>query len=302
MAKLKAPLLSLGAHGTIADAITIQRRARGRFVRDKPIPSQPHTDRQEWHRYLYKQACQYWQTLTSNQKRQWETDARPYHMTGFAYFMRYQLRQLKHLLVCYPFDEPFGIYIKDFSGNLRHGTIYGALHVPGLINKALWFDGINDYVLCNTGQLNLLNWTVELIVKRDIVYPGVYERLWNVGTTGWFNFGHFYPNTGWLEVGFWATTGALKVARGVSQSLAGTFYHLAASWDGQYIRLYFEGDLDKTSPDYSAFTPKLTPEPLTLARTETQYSHRGIIDEFRIYDIALSATDIKMHAERRASE
>ncbi|GAJ14702.1 unnamed protein product, partial [marine sediment metagenome] len=43
MAKLKKPLLSLGARGTIADTLTFQKRQGIDLVKRKPVPSQPRT-------------------------------------------------------------------------------------------------------------------------------------------------------------------------------------------------------------------------------------------------------------------
>lgn len=134
----------MGAHGSVGQAITAQKRHSGTLLREKPKPTDPETDRQLWHRYLYRQACQYWQTLTPAQKRTWQSDAVPFHMSGFAYFMRHELDRLNNLLVCLPLDENYGSTAYDYSGNLNHGVITGASWAPGIINSCLNLDGFDD--------------------------------------------------------------------------------------------------------------------------------------------------------------
>jgi hypothetical protein len=51
-------------------------------------------------------------------------------------------------LVFYPFDETSGSTAHDLSTNGHDGTLYGSpSFVSGIINNALDFDGVNDYVL-----------------------------------------------------------------------------------------------------------------------------------------------------------
>ncbi len=71
MSKLKSPLFSLGAHGSIGDALTIQRRNRGSFARKKPIPTDPKTDLQLAQRQIYRDAVDKWNALSPEEKEAW---------------------------------------------------------------------------------------------------------------------------------------------------------------------------------------------------------------------------------------
>jgi len=110
MGKTKKPLLSLDAHGTLGDIITYQKRGRGSIVRKKPIPADPKSLAQLSWRHMYQKAVALWHALSGAEKQEWETLARPKHMTGFAWFMSQCLR-----------PNP-GIYLP-----LQGGTMSGAI-------------------------------------------------------------------------------------------------------------------------------------------------------------------------------
>jgi len=71
MAKPKSPLLSLGARGTIGDALTFQKRGRGTIAREKPIPKDPRSKAQLAQRQRYKDAVAVWHALTPEEKEAW---------------------------------------------------------------------------------------------------------------------------------------------------------------------------------------------------------------------------------------
>ncbi|MFQ6062808.1 MAG: hypothetical protein ACE5J9_06490, partial [Methanosarcinales archaeon] len=58
------------------------------------------------------------------------------------------------LVAEWAFDEGKGNIVKDTSGNGNDGTIHGATWVDGKFGKALQFDGVNDYVLLGTTNLD----------------------------------------------------------------------------------------------------------------------------------------------------
>lgn len=92
MPKLKAPLLSLGASGSLARLITFVRRLKTDIVERKPIPTDAKSPAQLSWRHMYQKAVALWHALSAEEKQEWETKARPKHMTGFAWFMSQCLR------------------------------------------------------------------------------------------------------------------------------------------------------------------------------------------------------------------
>ncbi len=84
MTKLKNPLLSLAASGSLSRAITFLRR-RGRNIAEKmPIPSDPKTLNQLSWRHMYSKCAALWHTLSDAEKAEWAAIGSKKHMTGFA--------------------------------------------------------------------------------------------------------------------------------------------------------------------------------------------------------------------------
>lgn len=146
MAKTKTPFLSLGAHGSIGDTITAQKRGRETMLRKKPIPADPQSDAQLRHRSLFLATCQLWNGLSALEKRAWNSTAVRFHYTGFNLFQHTYIATLKDLSLYLPLNELGGAVAQDFSYNLNHATIIGATRAAGRFGNALSFDGLNDYV------------------------------------------------------------------------------------------------------------------------------------------------------------
>jgi len=67
------------------------------------------------------------------------------------------IRVIDGVVGSWNFDEGSGTTAHDVSGNSNDGTIYGATWVDGKYNKALNFDGVNDYVSCVPKSFNITN-------------------------------------------------------------------------------------------------------------------------------------------------
>lgn len=92
MSKLKNPLLSLGARNTIGKAISFVKRRGQNIAEKKPeIPDAKSLAQLSW-RHMYQKAVALWHALSAAEKEEWESSARPKHMTGFAWFMSQALK------------------------------------------------------------------------------------------------------------------------------------------------------------------------------------------------------------------
>lgn len=168
MGKLKQPLFSLGAHGSLGDALTYQERHQQTFVRKKPTPRQPSTLAQIYHQWDYQDYASLWHSLSAAEKQQYESDARRSRITGFNLWMRNSLNDLPNLLLRAYLDEGEGAVANDSSRGGHNGTLIAPTWVDGRLGKALSFDGIDDFV--NFGQ------SLDLAPKRDfsveiLAYP-----------------------------------------------------------------------------------------------------------------------------------
>ncbi|GAI89859.1 unnamed protein product, partial [marine sediment metagenome] len=107
--------LSLGASGSISGAITYLKRMSRQIVEKKPELKDAKTEAQlEW-RHMFNKVVALWHALSPEEKAEWESAARPRHMTGYAWFLSQALR-----------PNP-GIYL-PLQGGTMQGNIYMAKH------------------------------------------------------------------------------------------------------------------------------------------------------------------------------
>ena len=89
--KIKAPLMSLGASGLVG-AVSYLTRQKTKIAEKTPVVPDAKTLAQLSWRHMYQKAVALWHALSASEKQEWESLARPKHMTGFAWFMSQCLR------------------------------------------------------------------------------------------------------------------------------------------------------------------------------------------------------------------
>ncbi len=92
MVKLRNPLLSLDARGTISSAITFVRRRGQHIAERKPIPKDAETSEQLSWRTMFQLCRDLWHTLSPAEKQNWNSAAGPHHLTGYQWYMSQCLR------------------------------------------------------------------------------------------------------------------------------------------------------------------------------------------------------------------
>ncbi|MGZ4098778.1 MAG: LamG domain-containing protein, partial [Bacteroidia bacterium] len=155
------------------------------------------------------------------------------------------------------------------------------------------FDGANDQVnVPNSASLNITgNITLEAWVYAT-KNSGVQNTMCKSSNSQ--NTGYIFPRTddGWAHfivylhiAGAWRTLSAPYGA-------LNQWHHLAATWDGTNIRLYKDGVLVATSPNYSGLITSNTNQ-LTIGQ-QPGYSEYfgGQLDECRIWNVARTQCDI----------
>jgi len=185
----------------------------------------------------------------------------------------------------------------DRSGQGNNGTIHGAKPAIGKVGQALEFDGINDYVDCGNGpSLDITDAiTVEAWVKSDTNKNGRIVSKHGGGSYGWMlsqrgsDIEWRISTTGSDWNGGFTSPSSFKI---------NAWYHIAATYDGSYMRVYIDG-VEDTGGD---FPVDLTGS-INIAPASTQIGRcelggdifSGVIDEVRIYNRALSAEEIAEH-------
>jgi len=185
MAKIKAPLFSLDAAGTLDKNITYKKKLQDNIAQKysqpgskNPFESSP---RQKDQRSIIRLITIHWQCMPNLEKLDWENSAKAarFKGTGYHYFLHMAQQDLtKYLgLVGYwSMNYNVGDKIPDLSGNGNHGTlspIYPC-DCPTLVDsfdkkhgKAALFNGSSTYVtFTNLPYLNSSELTVMLYLEK----------------------------------------------------------------------------------------------------------------------------------------
>ena len=199
------------------------------------------------------------------------------------------------LAAYYAFDAGRGTVLKDSSGHGNHGAIHGASwrEVPG--GYALGFDGIDDYVDCGNppaldirGPITLMAWLCPAGLQ-PAKEPGIVGKQFSSYLMTYYlnRLCFWYINSGGNNT--FATL------------LPGTWSHVAATFDGKFLRIYVNGKLARTSRPHPGpinqgnnfLIGALSGDP-TAADPNYRASgaFKGMIDEVKVYGRALSDEDI----------
>lgn len=212
-------------------------------------------------------------------------------------------------------DEGSGSTAGDSSGNGNDGTITDALwagadggkwfdrtDVNFSTGKSIIFDG-NDYLVISDNvndTLDPLQITVSFWFKPGVVGSGYFVSKWNTDPNNraysvYLNGGKVSFDTSSDGISFNPLIGGTTV-------IVGTWYHVTVVYDGVSLnkRIYLNGVLDGTTGAASGalFNSNLDLTIGTLKVGGGNY-YTGEIDEVSIYNIVLTADQIKALSQRR---
>lgn len=205
---------------------------------------------------------------------------------------------IDNLLAYWKVDESSGMIAMDFAGSHNATLINGPVWRPasGQIGGALEFDGVDDYV--DIGTLDITGGTgltLALWFKADDFDAGyarfiakvteTQDHYWLLSTSDDGTALRFNLKAG-------GSTSVLRTSTGQIQT--GRWYHVAATYDGSRMLLYKNG-VEIASINKSG---SIDTNPNVLATIGNQppaagsWPFDGLIDDVRIYNRALSATEI----------
>jgi hypothetical protein len=198
--------------------------------------------------------------------------------------------ELAGLVGWWKFDEKEGATAADSSGNGNDGTLQGnPVWRPqgGEIGGALEFSGKGDYVkIANesnfdiTGQITISAWVNITSVPQEwtgIVTKG--DSAWRLSTDFANNIFHFglaredYLN-GRTSVG------------------SGQWHHVTCVYDGRKMSIYVDGKLDVSKPRTGPIATNDFPVCIGENIELTGHCWNGLIDDVRVYNYALSDSEI----------
>lgn len=199
---------------------------------------------------------------------------------------------------------PFNSNSNDESGNLNHGVVNGAVLTSdrfGNINSAYEFDGVDDYILVtNSTSLNIFNsdLTVTMWIYNDnpslsdTSYKGISKGGWNTGA----GYELLYSNY-WNNGTFHFTTGSSGNNVFSFNNYNNQWIMLTGTYDNATStkKMYING-IEQTSTIQGVANLSSSTHDLYIGRRHPLNSYSGFvkgkIDDIRIYNMALTASEI----------
>src|SRR6185295_7865269 len=198
-------------------------------------------------------------------------------------------------VAAYAFDEGTGSSATDASGTGNTGSITGATWTTaGKYGGALSFNGTT--ALVTIPDAPALHVTTALTVEAWVnpsAATGFWEDIIYKGNDTFYldASGGAEPVVG----GTWASSENLT---GPAPLVMRTWTHLAATYDGATIRLYVNGTLVRSAAQTGAFAASTYPLQIGGDSLYGQY-FAGLIDEVRVYTVALTAAQIQADMNTR---
>ncbi len=185
---------------------------------------------------------------------------------------------------------------KDVSGGGMDGTVYGA----SVEASSAVFDGSDDYIKMPDGILkDAASATVAIYLKSDIEKQNQFTWcIGNTSTTGYMFLNTYNPNSklrAAITLGTYTNESELAADNYVK---ANEWTSIIAVFDGANSALYRDGEL--------AASNSITIKPSDLGATTANYIaksvyndpyFKGTVSDFRIYDRALTAEEVKSLSE-----
>jgi len=190
--------------------------------------------------------------------------------------------------------------LRDTSGRDNHGTASnanatGMAFVPGRVNNAVSFDGVDDNL--EIGDRPTLNFhgtqpfTIEAWIRPAVAgHSGTIVGRYNGGFLGHYR---FWLTGGRLDLRRWISP--WSIITGTTILTANTWHHVVGTYDGTHKRLFVNGFSDAV-PVASGSVANVNIRVLVGADLNLNNPIRffnGLIDEVRIYNRALSAAEIR---------
>ncbi len=195
-------------------------------------------------------------------------------------------------IAAYSFDAGAGSVATDISGSGHHGTLVnGPTWGPGHTGSALSFDGVNDYVQISTLP-QLPQWTISAWVRSPAA-PAATGNSHPIFRGNNFHINWNHPSST-FRGGVALKIGTTWFAASFGPLAANTWYHLAATYDGETLRTYTNGNPFTTNTGPSG--PPNTGTALRIGSNGTQF-FQGTIDDVRIYNRALAPNEIPQNMQ-----
>ena len=197
------------------------------------------------------------------------------------------------LVVAFGFGEGSGTTTSDSSAAGNHGSIAGATwSAAGRNGGALSFDGVNDMVtVADSASLDVTRVTMMAWLRPTTLSGWRTALLKEAGSNG-LAYALYAHDNAPRPASYLNTGGPDVSAEGAAALAVNTWTHLATSYDGATLRLYVNG----VEVGSRAVTGNISAsgDPLRIGGNQIWGEwFAGLIDDLRIYNRALTATEIQ---------
>jgi hypothetical protein len=203
-----------------------------------------------------------------------------------------------HTMLLLSFDEGVGGTAKDLSGNENHGELKGAEWVEGKFGSAVEVKKDGDRIVMPLSPT--LDLTDELTVEAWVKTSSVAVRTDIVSKHEGGGYALIIDEGGVFRASF-HIAGSYTPARSASKLEADKWYYLAATYDGESLKVYIDGELEGETPAQGEVTS--TDVPLVVGGNSgpggevSSYFYRGVVDELRVSDIARTPDEVVLAME-----
>jgi hypothetical protein len=202
----------------------------------------------------------------------------------------------ENMIAWWPLDEsadsPTGA---DIAGSNTGTVVAATLGVPGMVERAASFNGVDSFIISSAPNQVLLQYTVDLWVKASalgqIGFTGVFNNFNNVGVGGTSDSIQIDldgGNPGNYRVVFFSP-GVDPIIFG---PVTAEWQHLAVTYDGETVRAYLNSEF-KDSLALAPADAGTNFRDFVLGRNRAANLYfNGLIDEVEVFDRALSEEEI----------
>jgi hypothetical protein len=187
--------------------------------------------------------------------------------------------------------------VRDTSGRGNDGVFYNGAYYDAT-EKALVFDGTTDYIMGHLGNAGDTDFTVSLWLKKNT--SGTVGMLWNFGGSG----GTGNPEDSVaLEVGssnnldYFIFSGAQGAISNFGVDYLNNWVHVVATRSGNNLEIYLDGVDQNLSVSGTDTLQLARNSEFTIGARGTgslgDNSLDGSISNFKIYDVVLTAEEVK---------
>ena len=200
------------------------------------------------------------------------------------------------LIAHYPFDGN----AMDVSGYDNHGLVSGAVLVPdrnGVPNSAYYFDGIDDNIrIPNHPSLNFRKGiTVNFWIRIDEFFNreahpvshGSWHHRWKISISSIDN----GPKVRWTV----KTNAGIKDLDTDQNFSTDIYYNITTVYTAKRVEIYLNGEQEVSDTFFSGniLTTNIDFMIGQVLPGESNFNFKGVLDDIRIYNYALSSTEIE---------